>query len=268
MESPKKNRKKGRPVLTFLPLSIILERGTASDSSGNQIKRPGGEDDWLLRKLPEEASPSSTSPSSQISTLDTRPYEGDERMYKMILDRNMVKLNISIPGPKAIYQTPIWYKGEWICLADGNVERTLESYIMDIYMQFYQDKAFFRCLATSFWGPMVASVFVATTFQRPFIQISFRGISAQEFATKQEEYAKKVEMFAYMMGRLRLMEGGTVPITKIFGFKFVDSEGLTISSFETRERLMRDDTYDASDKLIILHRWLQDEGIAINVGDE
>ncbi|KAI4860566.1 hypothetical protein F4820DRAFT_452814 [Hypoxylon rubiginosum] len=262
MANTKKNKKGRRSIPS---ISDIIGPDTASYSLSNQSQASNAEDEWLLRKLREELSPSPNRPSNSTTTLTCRPYEREEVMYKTILENNIAKLNTSIPAPKPIYQTPIWYQGKWICLVD-EFDRSFSSYLRELNKQFYQDSVFFRCVVTSFWGPAVASVFEVISSRRPYIQVSFR--EGWEYATRQDKYAEAVEMFAYAMGRLRLIEGGAQPITKIFGFKFVDYWGNVISAFETRERAMKDDAYDASDRLIIMHRWSPFKGTSINVGDD
>ncbi|KAI6081129.1 hypothetical protein F4821DRAFT_265201 [Hypoxylon rubiginosum] len=224
------------------PISDILERTTILPSSDARYSHVlNGEYEWLLSEL-------SLHPVYKNLTLG--PYEVEQRMYKAILDENIAKFNIRTPAPERIYQTPVYHEGKWICLpSDKDVD--FSSYSRELSAQFYRDQDFFRAMVVSFWGPCVASVFPMIHQKRHNIQIAFDEHFEHHKWVK--TYELHIVMFAYMMGRLRVIDHAE-PMTKIFGFRFVDHTGDPISVFETRARLLRHNLVNDNERLIILHK--------------
>ncbi|KAI0166928.1 hypothetical protein GGR52DRAFT_556220 [Hypoxylon sp. FL1284] len=147
-------------------------------------------------------------------------------MYEAILDSNLASRSIAKPAAKDIYLPPVWFEGKWVCLSEHD-DIDYSSYIRALNVQFYRDRDFFRTMVMSFFGPRVASVHEVVACRRPCIQIAFGP--GWNHSLEQDKYAETVEMFAYMMGRLRLV-GGLTPVTKVFGFKFLEMRTRGFSS--------------------------------------
>ncbi|KAI1761404.1 hypothetical protein GGR53DRAFT_469315 [Hypoxylon sp. FL1150] len=241
MSSHKKNTVKRTTRTSVVLITDVIEQATTLSPSDGQSQIFSGEYEWLLRKL-------GSNPVGK--TLTSRPYQFEQDMYKRILDKNIAKFNIHAPAPERIYQKPVFHEGQWVCLPD-DADESFASYNRELSAQFYRDRDFFRAVVVSFWGPCVASVFPVISRQRFYIQIAFD--EQYDFVKRRKRYELDITMFAYIMGRLRVIENGE-PLAQIFGFRFVDHTGGAISIFETRERAMKDDTESSNEWLAILHK--------------
>ncbi|KAI0119579.1 hypothetical protein F4814DRAFT_439114 [Daldinia grandis] len=236
--------------------------------------------EWLLAKLAgEQPTPETAATNSSGGGL----YQRESAMYVEIFKANIAKKGINNLQVENVFQTPVWSNGNILFLNynssssssalsthdathDTTQETTgaseprvyhsfdLEKYFFELNFQYYRYKDWFRCVADSFWGPQIASVFHIINTNRPFIQIAFKR--DWHFAYEKEQYYESVSVFLHVIARLRPL-AGLGPLTDTFGFSLVNSSGNVISQFEAVERLGLDKPEGEGSqpmKFIIRHR--------------
>ncbi|KAI0834681.1 hypothetical protein F5Y06DRAFT_306574 [Hypoxylon sp. FL0890] len=181
----------------------------------------------------------------------TKPYERDQEVYAMILDKNLARLGIRTPTRDDIYDSPVWTDGDpiyhplrWSCnvpftpadacrFADKE-EFAYHHYLEQLKSKYYVDRHWFRSVVKSYWGLSADCTFEVTMANRPYIRVelaaSFKSIKKKKY------YIGYVERFAYIMARLCPIQG-LGPLTDIFGFRFVDKTGQRVFEFERMDRV-------------------------------
>ncbi|KAI2641477.1 hypothetical protein GGS26DRAFT_585869 [Hypomontagnella submonticulosa] len=217
----------------------MSNRPRSMDSLLGALNLSESDQEFAGRSVIDDLANNSLSDWSLESVVSTasRPYERELVLYKNILQENFAEGNITIPQAIACYQKPVWRDGTLLYVNDPTspTQRRVVNYyeyIHSLILQASRDKDWFKCLMQSFWGP-VANVFAIMRHNRPFIQIIFPAGWSNTF--DDEEYYENVAMFAYLMSRLRPIEG-LGPLMDIFGFVLVNYAGKTISEFETTDR--------------------------------
>ncbi|KAI0139404.1 hypothetical protein F4776DRAFT_677476 [Hypoxylon sp. NC0597] len=212
----------------------------------------GHQMDWLRSAVRRPFSKLCDIPEDKaVHHSSARLYEREQEIYAKILRTNLDCQGIGTPVPEDIYDSPVWQSGyplyhplRWSCnvlfteidaiLFADQAELTYRHYIEQLKSQFYHDHLWFRHAMKSFWGPKVECIFELSATKRPFIQIEFKH--SREQVVSERGYVRCVEMFAYIMARLRPIKG-LGPLASIFGFSFVDNKGRRISDFERMDRI-------------------------------
>ncbi|KAI1400842.1 hypothetical protein F4819DRAFT_487183 [Hypoxylon fuscum] len=228
----------------------VLQPTGAASAEGNSLSlRPESD-------RSSDASSSSTTPAPPTSPLGPIPYTSVQDIYKTLLDANVAALNLSAPNPELLYYTPSWVYSPGFYLDVPNkpmhyMISTYDRYVRELGLQYHLDKDWFRVMVFSFWGSQVKSIHQIMSYNRPFIQVALK--IGEEGFTDQAQYIKNVEIFAYIIGRLRPIGGGIGPITDVFGFQFVDLVGETISDIELAKRTLRYPSSTSTKYLVIRH---------------
>ncbi|KAI1802928.1 hypothetical protein F4811DRAFT_562846 [Daldinia bambusicola] len=249
--------------MSFGSVAKVVNEGKGIQGKAN----PGAENDgasqyeWLLAKMAEKGTPNAI-----IGLSSSQAYQREYAMYMEIFEANIAKKGIDALRAEKVFHTPIWSDGNILFLDYDSSETTfalttssteyttdetptdtpddgdfveypgfnIEKYFFELNYQYYCHKDWFRCMVDSFWGPPVASVFQITTYNRPFIQISFK--TDWNYRDQRQRYYEGFAVFLHVIARMRPIDG-LGPLTDIFGFSFANFAGQVISEFESVARL-------------------------------